>query len=412
MLPDRTPGARPTGIGHHVPVPLSPLSKVNDPDRLRDLLEAVLGISSDLSLPRVLRRIVEAAVQVIGAKYGALGVLAEGGHGLSEFVNVGISNEDARAIGHLPEGHGILGLLIVDPRPLRLPDLNSHPDSYGFPPHHPPMRSFLGVPILLRHQVFGNLYLTEKITTAEFSDDDEALAVALAGAAGVAIENARLHNQVQNLSLVQDRERIAADLHDTVIQRIFATGLALQATLRSVTNPDVAQRIEMAVSDLDETIRQIRSTIFALHAPRVAGRGLREEILALATESAASLGFEPHLALDGPIDTMVDLEVAGHLLAVLREALSNVVRHAQASRVDVTVKVANGLITAEVRDNGVGPDIGARPGGQGLTNLAQRAADLGGDTYLMPAADGRGSVLSWQVPLSSQAGDSGAIPAR
>jgi signal transduction histidine kinase len=379
---------------------MSPLSRVHDPDRLRKLLDAVLGINSDLSLPHVLSHIVEAAVELIGAGYGALGVLSERGDYLSEFVNVGIPPEDVAAIGKLPEGHGILGMLIIDARPLRLPDLTRHPESYGFPPHHPPMRSFLGVPVSVRGAVFGNLYLTEKQSASEFSDEDEGLAIALARAAGVAIENARLHARVRDLTLVEDRERIAADLHDTVIQRLFATGLSLQGTLRSITPAEAAERVERAVGDLDDTIRQIRSTIFALQAPRVTGRGLRAEILTLASEVAASLGFEPHLRLDGPIDATVDDLVAAHLLAVLREALSNVVRHAEATRVDVAVEVADGRVRAAVRDNGVGPGLQARPGGQGLANLAQRAEALGGSMSLTAGPDDKGSVFVWQAPVT------------
>jgi signal transduction histidine kinase len=373
---------------------------VDDPDRLRDLLDAVLGINSDLSLPHVLRHIVEAAVKVIGARYGALGVLSEQGDFLSEFVNVGIASEDITAIGHLPEGHGILGLLILDARPLRLADLNRHPESYGFPPHHPPMRSFLGVPISVRGQVFGNLYLTEKQSAAEFSDEDEGLAIALARAAGVAIENARLHARVRDLTLMKDRERIAADLHDTVIQRLFATGLSLQSTLRRISPPEAAQRVETAVTDLDDTIRQIRSTIFGLQAPRAADRGLRAEILALASETAASLGFEPNVRLDGPIDSLVNGKVVDHLLAVLREALANVVRHARATRLEVAIEVANGRVVAKVRDNGVGPATHDRPGGHGLANMAQRANAIGGSTSLTAGPDGRGTVLLWEAPIS------------
>jgi signal transduction histidine kinase len=190
-------------------------------------------------------------------------------------------------------------LLIVDPRPLRLADLRTHPDSYGFPPGHPPMTSFLGVPIHVGGQVFGNLYLTDKQGAAEFNEDDEALAVALAGAAALAIDNARLHARVRDIALVEDRERIAADLHDTVIQRLFATGLGLEASVR-LAPPDVAGRIAQAVADLDETIRQIRSAIFALQVPRSSRRGLREQVLSLVAEAAASLGYEPHLHLDGP----------------------------------------------------------------------------------------------------------------
>jgi len=375
-----------------------PLSKVNDPERLRALLNAVLSISSDLSLPHVLRHIVEAAVKVIGARYGALGVLSESGGDLAEFVNVGIPHDDVADIGTLPQGRGILGLLIVDPRPLRLADLTTHADSFGFPPHHPPMRSFLGVPIRVRNQVFGNLYLTEKVNASEFSEEDEVLAVALAGAAGVAIENARLHARVRDLTLIEDRERIAADLHDTVIQRLFATGLSLQATIKAIASPEAAQRVEIAVSDLDDTIRQIRSTIFALEAPRVAGRGLRGEILSLVTEASASLGFEPHLRLDGPLDAVVSEAVAAHLLAVLREGLSNVVRHAKARQVYVTVTLTPDHLTLKVQDDGIGPGAGKRTGGRGVPSLAQRAEALGGSMTLAPGPANKGSVMAWSIP--------------
>ena len=375
-----------------------PLSKVNDPDRLRALLNAVLSISSDLSLPHVLRHIVDAAVKVIGARYGALGVLSESGGELAEFVNVGIPSHEIEAIGALPQGRGILGLLIVDPRPLRIADLSGHADSFGFPPHHPPMRSFLGVPIRVRNQVFGNLYLTEKVNASEFSEEDEVLAVALAGAAGVAIENARLHTRIRDLTLIEDRERIAADLHDTVIQRLFATGLSLQATIKAIANPEAAQRVESAVTDLDDTIRQIRSTIFALEAPRVAGRGLRGEILSMVTEAAASLGFEPHLRLDGPLDAVLSEPVAAHLLAVLREGLSNVVRHAQAGQVYVTVALTAEQLTLKVQDDGIGPGPGKRTGGRGVPSLAQRAEAFGGSMTLMPGPANKGTVMTWSIP--------------
>ena len=379
---------------------MSPLSRVNDPDRLRRLLEAVSAISSDLSLPHVLRNIVQAAMDVIGARYGALGVLSPRGDELSAFINVGIPIEAVAAIGALPEGHGILGLLILEPRPIRLADLASHPDSYGFPPHHPPMRSFLGVPIRVRDQVFGNLYLTEKETAPEFSADDEGLAVALAGAAGIAIENARLHARVRDLTLIEDRERIAADLHDTVIQRLFATGLTLQATVRTMSPGTAAERIEAAVNELDETIRQIRSSIFALQAPRVAGRGLRDDILGVAAESAAVLGFEPRLRLEGPIEATAD-EIGSQLCAVLREALSNVVRHAGAHRVDITVTAAGGELRVEVGDDGIGPGPARRHGGLGLDNLAHRAETLGGGMSLAPGPGGAGTLLSWWAPLDA-----------
>jgi signal transduction histidine kinase len=372
--------------------------RVDDPRRLRELVDAIVAIGSDLSLPVVLRRIVEAGVTLVDAKYGALGVLDAQAVGLSEFVNVGLSTEQVAVIGDLPEGHGILGRLIVDPRPLRLRDLTAHPDSYGFPADHPPMRSFLGVPITIRGQVFGNLYLTEKQGASEFSEDDEALAIALAGAAAITIDNARLHGRVRDLALIADRERIAADLHDRVIQRLFATGLGLEAITRMV-EPDVANRLEQAVADLDATIREIRAAIFALQPPRAAGKSLRSEILALTTEAAASLGFEPRLRLDGPLDHAVDEPLAEQLLATLREALSNVVRHAEASSVDVVVTVDGESLTVTVVDNGVGPEHATSGNGQGIRNMRQRA-DAGGGELALEAADGGGTRVRWRVPLT------------
>src|SRR5688572_701132 len=197
------------------------MTEAAGPQSLRELLDAVLVLGSDLDPPSMLRRIVEAAVGLVDARYGAPGVLDDTATRLSQFITVGLDDATHDSIGELPEGHGILGLLIVDAKPLRLPDLNAHPDSFGFPPNHPPMRSFLGVPVLVRGEVFGNLYLTDKTTGAEFNGVDEELAVGLAAAAGVAIQNIRLQARVQSFALVEDRERIARDLHDTIIQRLF-----------------------------------------------------------------------------------------------------------------------------------------------------------------------------------------------
>ena len=376
------------------------LPHVNDPERLERLVDAFLSIGSDLSLPAVLLRIVESAVVLVDARYGAVGVLDARGHGLSEFVTTGIDAQGRAAIGNLPEGHGILGLLILEPEPLRLPDLSAHPDSFGFPPNHPPMKSFLGVPIRIRDQVYGNLYLTEKQGAAEFSTDDEALAVSLAGAAAIAIDNARLHARVRDLALVEDRERIAADLHDTVIQRLFATGLALEASMR-LAPLELKDRIEQAVTDLDDTIRQIRTTIFALQAPRTLGRGLRHQLLALVAESAASLGFDPHVRLGGPLDSAVPAAAADHLLAVVREALSNVVRHAAASRVDIRAAAEDGELVVTVTDDGIGPGPAERQGGSGVPNMRHRATSLGGSFTVTPSPGARGTTLTWRVPLVS-----------
>jgi len=258
----------------------------------RDLLHAVLAIASDLDLEAMLHRIVEEAVKLVGAQYGALGVLDEAGVGLAQFITVGVDNSVHHAIGELPEGHGILGVLIADPRPLRLPDLRAHPDSFGFPPNHPPMRSFLGAPIKIRDEVYGNLYLTDKVGSAAFSAPDEDLVVGLASAAAVAIDNARLHAQVQSLALVHDRERIARDLHDTVIQRLFATGLSLQATVRLVGDgTEVVERIEQAVDELDVTIKHIRSAIFALSS--TTRHGLVDRTVSLLRPPKTSTRWQP-----------------------------------------------------------------------------------------------------------------------
>ena len=368
------------------------------PRSLRQLLDAVMTVGSDLDLPSVLRHIVESAVNLVDARYGALGVLDETGTSLAEFITVGLDDDTRRLIGALPKGHGILGLLIREPRPIRLPDLAEHPDSYGFPPNHPPMKSFLGVPVRVRNQVFGNLYLTDKTTGEVFTDIDEELVVGLASAAGVAIENARLHQRVRELALLEDRERIARDLHDTVIQRLFATGLRLQGAARLAQRPEVAERILQSVDDLDITVKHIRTAIFGLEASRRASGGLRQRVLSLASEAAGALGFEPHILFDGPLDTIAE-DRATELLAVVREALTNVARHAGAHRVDVEV-VADGDLTLRVLDDGRGVGPERRPGGRGLGNMEARAARLGGSVQVKPGPEG-GTLVEWRVPLRS-----------
>ncbi|MGC1213375.1 MAG: GAF domain-containing sensor histidine kinase [Micromonospora sp.] len=531
---------------------------VTSRERLRALLDAVVGIGSDLDLRSTLQRIVESACELVGARYGALGVIGPD-RMLHDFIIHGISEDLHAKIGDLPHGRGVLGLLIDDPRPLRMPDITQHPKSYGFPKHHPPMHSFLGVPVRIRDQVFGNLYLSEKQGAAEFTEDDEEIVVALAAAAGVAIENARLyalahrrerwlaataeitsvllgevrrtdaltlvarrarevaeaelalvllydedaghftvevvdgaderagelagavlpanettfagsvtehrHELLDNLAeaapwpspvvagpavvsplaaadtlhgvlviahrpdasratdddvallgsfagqaalamerargqeerellvVLEDRERIARDLHDVVIQRLFATGLQLQSGAMNA-RPEVAKRINAAVDDLDATIRDIRRTIFELRTPMSAA--LRTEIREAIEVAAESLGYRPQLELIGPIDSAVPDSLRPELTAVLREALSNAVRHAHAERVGVTVKVDAGWVTVTVTDNGVG--CGPEAARSGLVNLRERAERLGGDFQLSPVVP-HGTEVRWSVPL-------------
>jgi len=367
------------------------------PRQLRSLLDAVMSVSSDLDLATVLQHVVEAARDLVGARYAVLGVLDPTRTYLAEFITVGLDAEQRVLIGAPPKGHGILGVLIVDPRPIRLPDLGEHPDSFGFPPGYPPVKSFLGVPLYVRGEVFGNLYLTDKEDEDGFSDVDEELALGLAAAASLLIDNARLHGRATELSLLADRERIGRDLHDTAIQCLFAVGLAMQGTARLADRPEVAARLDQHIDDIDSVIRQIRAAIFEMDIARSSGSSLRRDVLGVIAESARVLGFEPARHFDGPIDTVVPGSLATHLLPVLREALSNVAHHANATQVTVTVRVESDL-TLEVIDNGTGGVPGSAGGGKGLWNMTRRAEELGGHADISTGPDG-GTRVYWVVPL-------------
>ena len=281
----------------------------------------------------------------------------------------------------------------MEPKPIRLPDLHEHPDSYGFPPNHPPMKSFLGVPVRVRDQVFGNLYLTDKTTDEVFTDVDEELVVALAAAAGVAIENARLHVRVRELALLEDRERIARDLHDTVIQRLFATGLSLQGAARLSERPELTERITRRSTT--STSPSSRSAPPSSASRRPAGRrpGSGNGSCPLTMAAAGPLGFDPHVVFDGPVDTVPET-IAAELLAVLHEALTNAARHAHASRAEVVVEVAAGEVVLRVADDGQGlPE--RPPGGRpGPAQHGDEGDPAGGD------ACGRGRARSRAPPSS------------
>lgn len=375
-----------------------PYSRVDDPEKLRRLLAAVLMITADVELPDLLRHLVEEACQLVAARYGALGVLTRNGVGLEQFLTVGLSESDELAIGPRPTGRGVLGLVINSPEPLRLDRLAEHPDSYGFPANHPPMTSFLGVPVRVREDVYGNLYLADKMGADRFSDEDEALTEALALAAGIAIENTRLHDRVQVLSVLDDRERIARDLHDRVIQRIFAVGMGLQGAVRLPDPEQVAARVSKAVDDLDLTINEIRTAIFELGDSTLPG-GLREAVLRLVDDIAPTLAGRPEVTFRGLVDTTVPDSVAEHVLAVVREALTNAGKHAEAHRYRVEI-TANDVLTVEVTDDGKG-FAGANEDatGLGLTNLRNRAQKLGGNFEVQPGMDGLGTRLVWSAPI-------------
>jgi signal transduction histidine kinase len=373
-----------------------PFRSIDDPTRLRRVLEAVLLLEADLDLPVLLRHIVEEARSMTGASYGALGVLNSERTGLSEFVTVGLSEDVERDIGARPKGLGVLGLLISDPKPLRLANLGQSPASYGFPPDHPPMTSFLGVPILMRGEVFGNLYLTDKVGWTEFTLDDEQTVAGLAVAAGIAIENAHLHQQVQSAAVLADRDRLARDLHDKVIQRLYGAGLILQGSVARA-DPETATKMLGVVDELDMTIREIRNAIFELAEAQGPGV-LRSSVLLVLRESEAKMPYRIETSFEGPVDTVVSRELTEHLLAVLREALSNVARHADATEARVEIAIENDQCWLTVIDNGCGIAPDRRDQGHGLKNMRTRAEGLQGGMELRSDSDG-GTSLRWHVPL-------------
>ncbi len=372
------------------------MSAYSGGDRFQQLLVAMAGAASGLDLPAVLHQVVEAAAALVDARYGAVGVIGFEGR-LVEFVTTGIDEAAIVRIGHYPEGRGILGLLVVDPNPLRLRDLGDHPRSYGFPPNHPPMTTFLGVPIRVGDEVFGNLYLCEKQNGEEFTEEDEALVVGLAGIAGVAIENARLHSRLQELAVLADRERIARELHDNVIQRLFSVGMGLQATMTGKGEVDRV-RVGEAVDELDAVINEVRTTIFDLEMRPADRPSLSASVLRIVDEMTRTAGIEPHVTIDGGLDR-VDGMNGEDLVAALREALANVLRHASARTVMVDVEAGEHL-TLVVTDDGTGVDDVAtrRSLGHGLRNLESRARARSGECTVS-TVEGGGTRLTYRVPL-------------
>ncbi len=528
------------------------------------LSDAVVGLGSDLDLRGVLHRIVQAACALSSARYGALTILGPD-RSFVDLIIEGLSEAEIEKIGEIPHGHGLLGDLLDDPRPMRIARIREHPSAHGFPANHPDMNSFLGVPVHVHKRMFGLLYLADKQSAAEFSEADERAVAALGAAAGVAIENARLYALSQRrgrwleasaeltrllleradrdtalgvvarrareltgsaaacvlladnetglavhavdgavvehlqghsvpregpaiarvldeglpttvpdlrtlfdqddetlgdeapiagdkkrpallvpfrsstnatgillvvaptpapsredeymlqtfadqaaialdlakarrdgemLVVLAERDRIARDLHDVVIQRMFATGLMLQGAYRFAISPEVRERVETAVNELDTTIRDLRTAIFELH--QKTAKTLRTELSDLVAEYSNVLGFAPRLSIKGPLDVSIDSQLRSQVLAVLREALSNVAKHAQATSVHLTLTATDHELIAQVADNGVGIDEAAYE--SGLRNLRERASKLGGSVTI-ERAEPRGTKIEWRVPL-------------
>jgi signal transduction histidine kinase len=375
-----------------------PYRSIEDPTTLRRILDAMLLIEGDLDLSVLLRHVVDEARSMTGARYGALGVLTEDRSALAEFITVGLGPDEVAQIGSLPTGKGVLGVLIAEPVPLRLARIDSHADSFGFPPGHPPMTSFLGVPIKVRDEVYGNLYLTDKVGWSEFTREDGALVGALAVAAGIAIENARLHRRVQEVAVYDERDRMARDLHDTVIQRLFGAGLRLQGIAGAVREADIARRMGTIVTEIDESITQLRSIIYALGLTG-GEQDIRAQIIALLRDLAEVVGFEVRSSFDGPVDSAISEQITEHLLIIVREAVTNVGRHAHATEAAVRVSVDAGHCQLTVTDNGLGVGSGkTTEGGLGLANMRRRAEKLRGSFDVESPIAG-GTTLIWRVPI-------------
>jgi signal transduction histidine kinase len=372
-------------------------------DRSERLIRSGLILASELGLEAVLQRIVDEAVDLTGATYGALGVLGVDGR-IAEFVTTGITPEQRAAIGDPPTGHGILGLLIRDPRPVRIPNLAYHELSYGFPPNHPPMTSFLGAPVTSRGTVFGNLYLTNKKGADEFDQRDEDALVVLAAQAGIAVENARLYaearalrDEVERLAVLEDRERIAKELHDGVIQSLFAVGMGLQGTSMASGNPRVAERIDGAVEEIDRVIRDLRNYIFGLRPGALADRALDTALRELALEFEQRSGIVTVAEIDPAV--AADLSaVANDALQLAREALSNVGRHSGATTCRLSLVRVEDHAELEIDDDGKGFDPSSISRGDGLNNLEQRA-DVVGGRAVVDSEPGRGTTVRIEFPL-------------
>ena len=373
------------------------------------LIEAGLTLASELSLDSVLQRIVELAVEITGARYGALGVVDEEGT-IIDFLTEGMTRQERDAIGNPPVGLGLLGLLIKEARPISIPDIASDPRSTGFPPNHPHMRSFAGAPVSALGRVFGNIYLTDKQGADAFDDDDLSALEVLATQAGVAIENARLYEETQRvqielrrLEVLEERERIAKELHDGVIQSLFAVGMGLQGAAAMAKNEEIAERIEGAVEEIDRAIRDLRNYIFGLRPGILADRQLDQALRELGAEFQS----QTDVLIVVDVDEIVAAELsslASDVIQLTREALSNVGRHAQATTCRVSLRRAgDGNALLEIDDDGHGFDPAAPSQGMGLGNLAGRVASLGGDFSIESIME-EGTTIRAKIPLTGLRG--------
>jgi signal transduction histidine kinase len=344
------------------------------------LHEAALSVTAALDLPTMLRRVVEESRNVVGTRYGAVAVMAPGG-GIEQFVTSGLDEETVRRLGDPPKGHGLLGLVVSERRPLRVDDVSRHPQAVGFPPGHPPMRTLLAVPLVYENTVLGSLYLADRTDGRPFDAADQEALERFAAQAAIAVGNARLHEELRRLSLLEERERISMDLHDGVLQTLYATALGLESAGEDVDRDPAAARlgIQRAIDRIHGTIGDIRHYIFDLRAEQEhEGQGL-VPLLRQLVESTEHPGVTIRVEAEGAVG--LPRHVQWEVWHVVREAVSNAVRHAQARRITVRLQVQEPDLVVSVTDDGVGfdPDAPVDNAHNGLRNMRRRAAAVGGE---------------------------------
>ena len=370
--------------------------------RLAALNAAGMWMTSELDTAAVLQRVVDQARDIASAKYAALGVFDQTGT-VEQFITSGITPEERALIGPLPHGLGLLGLLQREPHALRLRDIKEHPASVGFPPNHPPMRSFLGTPILWRGKALGNLYLTEKQGVAEFTSEDEQAVATLAAQAAIAIENARLYGQAERVSVLEERHRIGMDLHDGAIQSLYGLGLLLEdAAARIEREPVPAREVVLrAVDRLNVAIADLRSYVLGLRPVRGSDRPLTESLATLAEQTRSNALLDVDVAVSEVAAAALDGVGREAAFYIAADALGNIARHARAQRASLRLSLEDSNVTLEIVDNGVGFDYARTTEGHGLRNMRERAFAVGGQLHV-DSAPGQGSRLRFQVPVRSE----------
>ena len=362
--------------------------------------EAARAISSVLGIEDVLQLIVDRVSDLVSATYAALGIVGIDGR-IERFITAGLDPHERLAIGSLPSGRGLLGLIIREARSYRIQSIADHPDSSGFPPHHPPMTSFLGVPVMARGVSVGNLYLTDKRGAAEFSLSDLRLVELFARHAGIAIDNARLHAQAGRLAVAEERDRIGRDLHDGIIQSLYAVGLSLEDVpeLMAEAPDDAAERVDGAIESINLAIRDIRNFIYGLRPEAVDGSQVVAGLAALAEEVRHGGLVDVVTQLDPAADPGLSPEAGGELLNLVREALSNAIRHGRGGRLSVSLTADPEWTTLEIADDGIGfdPAEGPAAGHHGLANMRARATAIGGRLDIR-SAPGEGTAVIVDLP--------------